>query len=115
MVLALAIISNILWFSYSVWQNINAKKERDELNQDVLDISLDCMARLQARNPGDYKLLSDAKAKFEKIIPKPISTEEMKAKVLEKTKSGMKSIMDSALEEHSSRAQAIRSGRGMVI
>jgi hypothetical protein len=115
MVLALAIISNILWFAYSVWQNHCAKKEREILVQEVVDISLDCMSRLQARGPGDYKLLTDAKKQFEKKVAAPISTDEMKAKVHAQTLEDMKSVINKAVQAPTYRGQSISNGRGSVI
>lgn len=114
MVLALAITSNILWFAFTVWREISAKNERAELHQEVLDISLDCMSRLQARGPGDYKLLSEVKRKFPEKLEAPIVTDDFKAKILQKTKDSIKSEMDKALGAESYRGQAINSGRGCV-
>lgn len=114
MVLALAIISNILWFLLFIWREVSAKKERENLTQEIVDISLDCMNRLQARNPGDFRLLSDASKKFQNVS-KPLTTEEMKSKVFEKTQDDMNSEMEKALAKEGYNARALASGRGRVI
>ena len=110
--MGLVIAYNLLWLAFVLWREHCAKQERDRHISELLEMSLDCMNRLQARGPGDYKLLSEAKSKFQKELPKPISTDEMKKRVHENAEVEAKKLFEKVANESSEFSQMRASGAG---